>query len=32
MKNKPLVSIIMNCLNGERFLAHALNSVIKHKI
>jgi glycosyltransferase involved in cell wall biosynthesis len=31
MKNKPLVSIIMNCLDGERFLAHALNSVLKQK-
>ena len=31
MNNKPVVSIIMNCLNGERFLAHALNSVINQK-
>tara|TARA_A100001015_G_C15003274_1_gene719514 strand:- start:159 stop:1055 length:897 start_codon:yes stop_codon:yes gene_type:complete len=31
MKNKPLVSIIMNCLNGERFLASSLKSVLKQK-
>ena len=28
MKNKILVSIIVNCFNGERFLAEALESVI----
>ena len=28
MKNKPLVSIIMNCFNGQKYLVHALNSVI----
>ena len=26
---KPLVSILMNCYNGEKFLSEALNSVIK---
>lgn len=31
MKSRPLVSIIMNCLNGERFLESALNSVIRQK-
>ena len=28
---KPLISIIMNCFNGERFLDRALNSIIKQK-
>ena len=28
MKNPPLVSIIMNCFNGERYLESAINSVI----
>ena len=28
MKNKILVSIIVNCFNGEKFLAEALESVI----
>ena len=28
MKNKILISIIVNCFNGERFLAEALESVI----
>ena len=28
MQNEPLVSIIMNCYNGEKFLNHALKSVI----
>ena len=27
MKNAPLVSIIMNCYNGEQFLQEAINSV-----
>ena len=27
MNNKPLVSIIMNCFNGEQFLHEAINSV-----
>ena len=27
MKNTPLVSIIMNCFNGEQFLQEAINSV-----
>lgn len=28
MKNKGLVSVIMNCHNGEKFLAEAINSVL----
>ena len=28
MKKKPLVSIIMNCLNGQEFLNYALTSVL----
>ena len=28
MKNKILISIIVNCFNGERFLAETLESVI----
>ncbi|MDA9030983.1 glycosyltransferase [Candidatus Pseudothioglobus singularis] len=28
MKQKPLVSIIMNCFNGEKYLKHAVNSVL----
>lgn len=28
MNNSPLVSIIMNCYNGERFLASAIESVL----
>ena len=28
MKNEPLVSIIMNCYNGEEYLRDAINSVI----
>ena len=31
-KAPPLVSIIMNCLNGERFLKSALDSVYKQTI
>ena len=28
MNNRPLVSIIMNCYNGEQYLPQALNSVV----
>ena len=28
MNNKPLVSIIMNCLNGEKYLKQAIDSLI----
>ena len=28
MNKKPLVSIIMNCLNGEEFLNHAVKSIL----
>ena len=28
MKNEPLVSIIMNCYNGEEYLRDSINSVI----
>ena len=28
MNRKPLVSIIMNCLNGEEFLKFALESIL----
>ena len=31
MKNEPLVSIIMNCYNGEKYLRDAINSVISQK-
>ncbi len=31
MKKKPLVSIIMNCFNGEMYLEQALKSIIKQK-
>ena len=27
MRKKPMVSVIMNCHNGERFLSHALDSL-----
>ena len=29
MSNKPLVSVIMNCFNGEEYLHEAVSSVIK---
>lgn len=29
--NKPLVSIVMNCFNGEKFLKRALKSIINQK-
>ena len=29
MNNQPLVSIIMNCYNGQQYLKEALNSVLK---
>ena len=29
MKNEPLVSVIMNCFNGEEYLREAVNSIIK---
>ena len=28
MKNRPLVSIIMNCHNGEHFLRDSINTII----
>ena len=28
MKNEPLVSIIMNCYNGEEYLRDAINSIV----
>lgn len=28
MKNKPLVSILMNCFNGEKYLKEAINSIV----
>ena len=31
MKNQPLVSIIMNCYNGEKYLREAIDSVISQK-
>jgi glycosyltransferase involved in cell wall biosynthesis len=31
MKNKPLVSIIMNCHNGEKFLKESIQSIISQK-
>jgi len=29
MKNEPLVSIVMNCYNGEKYLRDAINSIIE---
>ena len=29
--SKPLVSIIMNCFNGERYLKEAINSVLEQQ-
>ena len=29
--NKPLVSIVMNCFNGEKFLKRALKSIINQR-
>ena len=29
MNNKPIISIIMNCYNGEAFLNEAINSITK---
>ena len=31
MTNKPLVSIIMNCYNGEKYLKHSIKSIINQK-
>ena len=31
MKKSPLVSIIMNCYNGEKFLKESIQSVISQK-
>jgi len=31
MTNKPLVSIIMNCYNGEKFLKYSVKSIINQK-
>ena len=28
MNKEPLISILMNCFNGERYLEHAINSVL----
>ena len=28
MKNKPLISVIMNCFNGERYLKESIESII----
>ena len=32
MNNTPLVSVIVNCFNGQAFLHEALNSVVNGKI
>ena len=29
MENKPLITIIMNCYNGELYLTQALESILK---
>ena len=29
MKRKPLVSVIMNCHNGEKYLKDSVNSILK---
>ena len=29
MRNKPLVSIIMNCYNGQKYLENSVRSVLK---
>ena len=32
MVKKPEISIIMNCHNGEKFLAEAINSVLNSNL
>ena len=31
MKKKPLISIVMNCHNGEKFLKESLISIVNQK-
>ena len=31
MKSKPLVSVIVNCFNGEKYLCEAIDRVIAQK-
>ena len=31
MKDNPLVSVIMNCFNGEKYLTEAIDSVVSQK-
>jgi len=31
MKDKPVISVIMNCFNGEKYLSQAIESVISQK-